>query len=225
MVLSPSSGLEHSLQKEFAMKRTVSAIAAILLTFSLSACSTVAMSFEDFNRSWKGIPATITTYDQNGELIDKVKGSSIQVSLDQRFTVTSTDSEGTITSTPGDVMLISIGESHISHVGSTMLWEEDGIVAVAGADTTVDITNTEQGTPWLNDLLEYNQNLWEGKGKTILIRSQDGKPIAVYAADEVEVFGTSVPKSTMFRLDGKRLFVYRADYTMYDNELLAVEGK
>ena len=195
------------------------AVAAVM-AMTLSGCVAGAMTFEDFNRSWNGISAEITTYDQSGELIDKVHGTSLQVSLDDRFTETSLNSDGTILSSPGDVLLISIGESHISHVGSTMLWIEDGIEPIAGADTTVDITNKEQGTPWLNDLYEYNDNLWKGKAKTILIRSQDGDPIAVFSADEVEVVGTAVPKSTMFRLDGKRLFVYRADYTTYDTVLL-----
>ena len=51
-------------------------------------------------------------------------------------------------------------------------------------------------------------------------RSQDGRPIAVYAANQVEIQGTAAPKSTMFRLDGKRLLAYRVDYTIYDNDLL-----
>lgn len=185
-----------------------------------SGCSAIDMSFEDFNRAWNGIPATITTYNQDGELIDKIQGNSIQISLDERFREVSVDSDGGTISSPGDVLLISIGDSHMNHVGSTMLWVEDGLEPIAGADTTIDITNTEQGTPWLNDLLEYNRNLWQGKAKTVLIRSQDGDPIAVFAANQVEIVGTAVPKSTMYRLDGKRLFVYRADYTAYDTKLL-----
>lgn len=197
------------------------AIVVVLALFATSGCAAGAMTFEDFNRAWNGIPATITTYDQAGELIDSVHGTSIQVSLDERFTETSISSDGSVISSPGEVLLISIGNSHISHVGSTMIWAEDGVEAIAGADTSVDISNSEQGTPWLNNLLEYNRNLWQGKGKTILIRSQDGKPIGVYAANEVEIVGTSVPKSTMLRLDGRRLFVYRADYTIYDTDLLS----
>lgn len=203
------------------MKKLVYAgVMVVTAALILSGCAATAMTFEDFNRSWSGISATITTYDQQGGLIDKIQGQSLQVSLDERFSVTSRDSEGKVTKTPGDVMLISIGDSHISHVGSTMIWEEEGVEAIAGENGQVEFVNTEQGTPWLNDLFEYHQNLWQGGAKTIMIRSQDGLPIAVYAADEVEIVGTAVPKSTMFRLDGKRLFVYRADYTVYDTELL-----
>jgi hypothetical protein len=162
----------------------------------------------------------MTTYDQAGEAIDSVKGESFQFSLDERFKEISVGSDGKVISSPGSVLMLSVGNSHISHVGSSLLLAEDGVTAVAGADTKVDIKNTEAGIPWLNNFLEYNQNLWKGKGKTVMIRSQDGKPIAVYAANQVEIQGTAVPKSTMFRLDGKRLLAYRVDYTIYDNDLL-----
>jgi hypothetical protein len=178
------------------------------------------MSFEDLARDWKGIPATMTTYDQEGQVIDSAEGASFQFGLDDRFKQVSVSSDGKVISAPGDVLLISVGNSHISHVGSSLLLAEKGVAAMAGADTKVAIKNSEPGTPWLNNFLEYNRNLWQGKGKTLMIRSQDGKPIAVYAANQVEIQGTAVPKSTMFRLDGKRLLAYRVDYTIYDNELL-----
>ncbi len=72
----------------------------------------------------------------------------------------------------------------------------------------------------LNQLFEDHQNLWKGTGKTLMIRAQLGRPLAVYAGDEVEVCPTDVPKSTAFRVDGKYLFVYRAEYTVYENSLL-----
>lgn len=203
------------------MKRIWLMVIAIAVALGMTSCTAVVMSFEDLARDWKGIPATMTTYDQNGDAIDKVVGESFQFNLDQRFREISVDSEGRTVSSPGSVLLISVGNSHINHVGSSMLLAEKGVTAVAGADTQVDIVNAEAGVPWLNNFIEYNRNLWQSKGKTIMIRSQDGKPIAVYAADQVEIQGTAVPKSTMLRLDGKRLLAYRVDYTIYDNELLA----
>lgn len=203
------------------MKRLFALMALLVAAaLSLSSCASAAMSFEDLIRDWKGIPATMTTYDQNGEAIDRVKGQSFQFALDERFKEVSRSSDGSITTSPGSVLLLSVGKSHINHVGSSMLLAEDGLTTVAGADTTVDIVNDKPGTPWLNNFIEYNRNMWKGKGKTLMIRSQDGKPIAVYAANQVEIQGTAVPKSTMFRVDGKRLLAYRVDYTIYDNDLL-----
>lgn len=203
------------------MKRISAAVAfALACVFALASCASVSMTFEDLARDWNGIPATMMTFDQQGNQIDEIHGESFQFALDARFEEVSVNSDGTITTSPGSVLLISVGDSHINHVGSSLLLQEDGITAIAGADTSVNIENSEPGTPWLNNLREYNRNLWEGKGKTIMIRSQDGLPIAVYAADQVEIQGTAVPSSTMFRLDGKRLLAYRVDYTIIDNDLL-----
>lgn len=203
------------------LKRLIVAVAmAAVAVLGLASCAAGAMSFEDLARDWKGIPATMTTYDQEGQVLDSAQGESFQFGLDQRFREVSVNSDGGTTSAPGSVLLISVGKSHINHVGSSLLLAERGVEAMAGADTKVAIKNTEAGVPWLNNFLEYNRNLWAGKGKTLMIRSQDGRPIAVYAANQVEIQGTAVPKSTMFRLDGKRLLAYRVDYTIYDNELL-----
>ena len=45
-------------------------------------------------------------------------------------------------------------------------------------------------------------------------------PIAIYAGNQVEVAATDVPKSTLYRIDGKYLFVYRASITTPDSDLL-----
>lgn len=193
-------------------------IATAVAVATLASCAGLSAFGEEFNRALKGVSATMTTYNENGELIDKVNGESFQVSRDTRFDTTNSD--GT-SKNDSSVLMISLGSNHISHVGSTLVLAQDGLITVAGGTTAVDLTNTDPGMPWLNNLFEYNRNMWAGKGKTILIRSQSGSPIAVYAGDQVEILATDVPKSTWFRVDGKYLLVYRADYTVYDNELLS----
>lgn len=200
-------------------RRTATTVVAAFITLvMLAGCAGLSAFGEEFSRKWKGVSATMTTYNENGQLIDQVHGTSFEVSRDTRFDTSNSD--GT-SKKDSSVLMISLGSSHISHVGSTLILAQDGLTALAGADTNVEFTNTEPGTPWLNNLLEYTRNVWEGKGKTILIRSQNGTPIAVYVGDEVEILSTDVPKSTWFRVDGRYLFVYRADYTVYDNDLLS----
>jgi len=201
-----------------AKRITATVIAAFVAVAMLAGCAGSDAFGEKFNREMRGVLATMTTYNENGELIDEVQGKSFEVSRDTRFDTTNSD--GT-SKNDSSVLMISLGSSHISHVGSTLIMAEDGLTTVAGANSSVKFTNTESGTPWLNNLLELNRNLWQGKGKTILIRSQNGTPIGVYAGNEVEILSTDVPKSTWFRVDGKFLFVYRADYTVYDNDLLS----
>lgn len=201
------------------MSRVVRGVAALTALFILGGCAGLSAFGEEISRAFQGVPATMTTYDQQGQVIDLIQGESFRVSRDERFDFTSTNSDGSSTTNPGDVLLISLGSNHVSHVGSSMILAQDGIVKVADAKT-LDIENRDLGTPIINDFFEKTRNLWQGKSKTIVIRSQDGLPIGVFAGDTVEVFPTDVPKSTWFRVDGKYLLVYRVDYTVIDNALL-----
>lgn len=184
----------------------------------LSGCAFIDAWGESFNREWRGVTAVMTTWNEEGLLIDRIEGHSFQVSRDTRFDTNSSD--GT-SNKDSSVLLISLGDNHVSHVGSSMILEERGLNNIlTETNTRVDISDTEPGIPWLNDFIEVNRNMWQGKAKTLMIRSQDGTPIAVYSGNEVEIFSTDVPKSTWFRVDGKMLLVYRVDYTIVDTDLL-----
>jgi hypothetical protein len=198
-------------------------VGAIVMMLLGSACGTGLAFWEQkgakFSQAFKGVSATMSTYDQSGSLIDRVHGNSFRISRDDRFD--STDAEGN-SNKDSSVLLISLGNSHISHVGSSLILAQDGVIDVTAefGSTKVAFSNTKSGVPFVNDLFERFRNNWRGKSKTLLIRSQDGLPIGVFAGDAVEVFATGVPKSTWFQVDGKMLFVYRCDYTVYDNDLL-----
>jgi hypothetical protein len=200
-------------------KRGLIAGALLLLAaaIGLSSCAALQNFGASLNRALQGVPATMYTYTQQGALVDKVTGNSFSIERDDRFDTT--DSEGA-SKKDSQVLMISLADGHISHVGSTLVLAQDGITQVAGAATQLKFTNNQSGTPWLNDAIEKHRNLWQGKTKTIMVRSQDGTPIAVYAGNTVEVFATDVPQSTAFRVDGKLLYVYRADISTVDNHLI-----
>ena len=84
----------------------------------------------------------------------------------------------------------------------------------------VDIENIDRSSPFLNKMVNDMKNLTTGKSKIILIRSQSGKPLATFYGDKVSYFATGIDKSTGIQIDGKYLFIYRCDYTIYDTELL-----
>ena len=201
------------------MKKLGVCLVAVILTVTLTSCAGAVAFGEKLNRAFKGVPATWVSYDQQGRVIDEIHGVSFRVSRDTRFDTPNVKSDGTTENVPGEVLLISVGKSHISHVGSSACLVQDGVVKV-GDTKNFNFESVEPGIPFLNDFIEKHRNLWQGKSKTIVIRSQDGLPIAVYAGTTVEVFATDVPKSTWFRVDGKYLWCYRVDYTMVDNELL-----
>lgn len=191
-------------------------IAAVAL--SASGCAWFDKEVDNFVSLMKGRSATIITYNVFGNKLDSVHGSAINISRDTTFD--SYDSQGK-SNADSSVLRISIGNSHMQHVGSTLLMIEDGVINVSDQlPKTVTIENNERGIPFLNNIFQQFRNVWQGKSRTVIVRSQNGSPIAIFAGNQVEYFATDVPKSTLLRIDGKYLLIYRSDYTIYDNALL-----
>lgn len=200
------------------MRTIFKAIVSGVILVTLSGCALLGGLSDAFNRAWQGVPALMQTYTSDGVLIDSVHGASFQVVRDSKFDTT--DSEGK-SGRDSSVLSISLGDDMVHHVGSTLILAQDGLQNIMeSTDTRVTLTNSEPGTPWLNRFFDSHQNLWAGRAKTVMIRSQFGTPIAVYTGHEVELYPTDIPKATWFRVDGKYLLVYRADYTVYDTALL-----
>lgn len=204
------------------MTRKLRLVALTLITATVLAAATGCAWFDkevdNFVSLMKGRSATIVTYNVFGNKLDSVHGTAINISRDTTFD--SYDSQG---NSNGDssVLRISVGNNHMQHVGSTLLMIEDGVINVGDQlPKTVTIENNERAIPFLNNIRQQFQNLWQGRARTVIVRSQNGSPIAIFAGNRVEYFATDVPKSTLLRIDGKYLLIYRSDYTIYDNALL-----
>ena len=78
------------------------------------------------DQAFNGMHATMTTYTQGGILIDQVHGVSFRMTRDTTFDTSNSKGES---NNDSSVVQISIGNSHISHVGSWMLVVEDGRLA------------------------------------------------------------------------------------------------
>lgn len=203
------------------MKKMLAIVAIVVSGFILTGCAALGAFGESLNRSWNGVSASLRTYNEQGQIIDEVHGTSLHVERNSDFDTTNSD--GT-SANDSRVLSISLGSHNMSHVGSSLVVTQDGLVDIMDeTNARVEFQNAEPGAPWLNHLVEKHKNLWKGSSKTVMIRSQDGSPIAVYAGSEVEIYATDVPSSTWFRIDGKYLFVYRADITTYDTALLTGE--
>lgn len=192
----------------------------LLLAFSLvglialAGCQDMSMWFKGFEESFKGLEMVIQTYDEESQMIDKVIGKSVMIERDSTF-----DSD--YESADSSVIQITIGDKEMHHVGSSMIIAERGLQNVFDDYAkTVDFQNMQRGVPIINSLVNDFRNSFTGKEKVILIRSQNGTPLATYAGNNVSLYKTDVPKSTGFLIDGKYLFVYRCDYTVYDLDLI-----
>lgn len=197
------------------MRKSIFLLVGIITIVVLQGCNGIDQSWDNIASAFKGRSATIQTYDEESQLIDQVKGASIDIKRDKSF-------DSSLDSKDSGVMKISVGEHMIHHVGSSLIMYEDGLYDVmTKKNARVKIENYEKGTPLLNYFVHDFKNYFgRGASKVIMIRSQNGSPLAIFSGENISLFDTEIPKSTGFRIDGKYLFVYRCDYTVYDTALL-----
>lgn len=200
-------------QKKFVMV----AVIMLIVSMFMNGCTSVQMTAAELEAKLKGLDVTIRTFDEESQVIDRINGTSVMIERDTTFDTH--NSEGS--NKDSSVVKITIGKNEMKHVGSSLILAETGMYDVFDEYAkTVDITNQERGVPTLNSMVNSFKNITSGKAKTILIRSQNGQPLATYVGDSVASFAVDIPKTTAFLVDGKVLIVYRCDYTVYDTALL-----
>lgn len=191
----------------------------ILPMFLLVACQSIDNFFTSTRESIIGLPGTVMTYDENSQLVDKVVGSSVSIQSDNRFDVI--DAKGSV-SKESSVLNITVSGREMIHVGSTLIFAEEGLQNYfEDYSKYQDIKNGDGSVPFVNRIYNSFKNMTSGKSKLILIRSQSGAPLATFFGDRVSLHSKQgVPNTTNLLVDGKRLTIYRADYTIYDVGLL-----
>lgn len=90
------------------MHKLKSAAVAVMASaaLALSGCAAFQSTVVDVREEFKGLEATIQTFDARGGIIDNVKGNSIAVQTDNRFDVRGAD--GTVTK-ESSVLNIQVG--------------------------------------------------------------------------------------------------------------------
>lgn len=178
---------------------------------------------KNMQEEFEGLEATIQTFDAQGQVIDNVKGNSISVETDNRFDIKGSDGEVTKESS---VLNIQVGGKQMYHVGSSLVMQEQGTTNILNnTNARAEVNDTDSSVPFLSRLKNEFKNDFTGQNMTVLIRSQQGLPIAVFTGDEVSTFqAENIPNSTALLIDGKRVFLYRVDFSIYDTSLLGDDG-
>jgi len=184
----------------------------------LAGCQVVDNYLKNLEEDFEGLTMVVRTFDEDSQVIDRIEGKSMSISRNSDFD--KHDNEGKTTSL-GHVLKITIGKHEIDHVGSSLVAEEKGLHDIfADYRKTVDLKNDNSDIPIINRIVSAYKNDFTGKSKVILIRSQKGTPLATYSGEKVSINSSSVPNTTELLIDGKRLLIYRCDYTIYDLALL-----
>ena len=196
----------------------------ILVVLSLSllfltGCQSIGNFFKTTQEQFLGLSGTLRTFDENSQVIDKISGKSISIESDDHFDIT--DENGDV-SKESSVLDITVGGSQVIHVGSTLIFAENGLTDyMEKYSDKVDISTENRSLPFVNRFFNQIKNDISGESKLILVRSQTGTPLATYFGKRVSTSAPDgIPNTTYLLVDGKRLIIYRADFTIYDTDLL-----
>lgn len=206
------------------MKKIISIIISLIMIFNLSGCALFKSKLNDIKGNLSGNGYTIETYDNYGNKVMTTNGDKINIKGNP-VESTSYDSDGSIITNYelSSVITINIDGKEIESCGDTCIFSQTGLKPDVNFSQE-DIYSEDDGKISNNTLIsniinKYKNNF--GKSRVVVIKSQLGLPITAYSGDEVYwSVPKKLPKMTKLMIDGKALYIHRANYQIIDTELL-----
>lgn len=205
-------------------KRVISIITIVVMLFSLSGCSMLESKINDLKGNLVGNGYDIYTYDNYGDKVLETSGDKISITGNKTET-TSYDSDGSkITGYDlSSVITITIDGAEIQSCGDTCIFEQDGLNAEVNFTQEVIDSQTDgsldENTAIARFVNQY-KNMF-GKSRVVVVKSQLGQPITAYSGDDVYwEIPDNLPKMTKLMIDGKALYIHRANFQIIDKTLL-----
>lgn len=196
------------------------------VVWNASSCAWFKSEVNELNGQITGNTYECKFYSNSGENFMTVSGQKIDINgnIVEEKTYNEQDGWG-YTQTLSAVTTITIDGSQIENCGSTVIFAERGLQPDADFKMQ-DIESTADGigdnTIIANVVNKYKNAF--GKPTVVVIQSQLGDPICAYSGDEVYwKVCTDLPKTTKLMIDGKALYIHRANFQIIDKKLLSDE--
>ena len=165
---------------------------------------------------------TIYTYDNFGNLVLETSGKKIDIAGNPVKT-TSYDENGKVITgyELSSVITITIDGNEIESCGDTCIFVQKGLTP--DVDFTTETIKSSSGifdiTSISAKLNQYKNKF--GKARVVVIKSQLGNPIMAFSGDSVYwEIPEDLPKMTKLMIDGKALYIHRANFQIIDKELI-----
>ena len=206
------------------MKKKRFAMAAVcaVMTIALAGCSMLSSKLNDITGKLVGNSYTITTYDNYGNRVMTTTGDKINVQGNAVET-SSYDSDGNVITgyELSSVITITIDGKEIESCGDTCIFVQKGLTP--DVDFTTETIKSSSGifdiTSISAKLNQYKNKF--GKARVVVIKSQLGNPIMAFSGDSVYwEIPEDLPKMTKLMIDGKALYIHRANFQIVDKELI-----
>lgn len=206
------------------IKALLVTIICICIITGLTGCAANDDYMNDVKGNLSGNSYTIYTYDNYGQKVMTTTGDKINIAGNKTKSK-GYDSEGNETTSydVSSVITILIDGKEIESCGDTCIFEQKGLkpeVDFTQEDITSHSTGKISENAYIAGIVNYYKNYF-GKSRVVVIKSQLGQTIAAYSGDEVFwKIPDDLPKMTKLMIDGKALYIHRANFQIIDKELL-----
>lgn len=195
------------------------AFLVILVSVALSGCAQIQNWMNNVREGLVGSDFTIIQYDHFGEPTMRIHGDSVAVGLLENESNLDVESTGF----ESEVLELTVDRNQVFTVGDTCIIAEDGLDLVTDfSSINTDIDAADGLLAFISgDRLVNNFRNSIGKEMVVIIKSQMGVPIGIYQGDDVYVsIPDDLPKTTQLTIDGKQLYIHRANYTIVEGDML-----
>ena len=217
----------YRLDKEEMMRNYKTIILTLLsaLVFTLSGCAKLQSTLNELQGNLVGVSFTMETYDNYGKLTLTAKGDKIKLAGNKIEEMIATDDGWVRHYEMSSVMTVTIDGKEMETCGDTVIFAEKGLEKALDFTTSEFInSHSELGDITDNTVLAYWINGYKnkfGKSRVVVVKSQMGQPLCVYEGNKVYwEIPEDLPKTTKLMIDGKALYIHRANFQIIDKGLL-----
>ena len=183
-------------------KKYIALTLAVLTALALTGCAAIRAYFSQLKGELFGNDYIICQYDDFGNPVFTVRGD--RVTMDCEL-----DENGEVSS----YIDITIDGRSWKHVGSTLVFYQEGVDLITDFQLpeSMDSDSASTGFMAIDRTINNYANLF-GKDLVVLVSSQNGTPVALFQGDDcyTEIPG-DLPKTTLIHIDGKLVYVHRAN--------------
>lgn len=206
------------------MKKIWLIAAILLLAACMAGCARLRSGIHDLHGSIIGNEYYIDVFDNTGIRTLRTHGKKIDIdnNVVEERTYSSTTDEWYSTKTLSSVITITVDGNQLISCGDTCVFYDKRLVPEHEfyLDSIDSNSSGLMDSALISGLVNNVKNQF-GKPMVVVIKSQMGAPIYAFSGNKVywEV-QEDLPRFTKLMIDGKALYIHRANFQIIDKDLL-----
>ncbi len=205
------------------MKNSRLLLVTLAMVLLLSGCGLFSSSVNSLKGSLIGVSYTANFYDNFGSRFLTVAGTNIDIDgnvVKERGY--NSDGTNSINYSVSSVLTITIDGRQMESCGNTIIFAESGL----SPDVDFSLSDIASQSSGISDITSFSKVVnkyknYFGKPQVVVIQSQLGVPICAYSGTNVYwEIPDDLPKMTKLMIDGKALYIHRANFEIIDRNLI-----